>query len=92
MMPFGLTNAPAAFMYLMSRVFRSYLNKFVVVFIDNILIYSEDRDEHITHLRMGLQTLWNQQLHSKYKKRELRSEAVVLLGLMISKEGIKVNL
>ena len=57
MMPFGFTNAPVAFMDLMNRVFRPYLDKFVVVFIDDILIYSKDRDEHADHLRMVLQTL-----------------------------------
>ena len=56
-MPFGFTNAPVAFMDLMNRVFRPYLDKFVVVFIDDILIYSKDRDEHADHLRMVLQTL-----------------------------------
>ena len=56
-MPFGLTNAPAAFMDLMNRVFRSYLDKFVIVFIDNILIYSSSEDEHAEHLRLVLQTL-----------------------------------
>jgi len=54
MMPFGFTNAPVAFMDLMNRVFRPYLDKFVVVFIDDILIYSKDRDEHADHLRMVL--------------------------------------
>ena len=56
-MPFGLTNAPAAFMDLMNRVFKPYLDKFVVVFINDILIYSKVRDEHANHLRMVLQTL-----------------------------------
>ena len=56
-MSFGLTNAPAAFMDLMNRVFRSYVDQFVVVFIDNILVYSKDRDNHETHLRVVLETL-----------------------------------
>ena len=57
-MPFGLTNAPAVFMDLMNRIFRPYLDKFFVVFIDDILIYSKDEIEHAKHLRTVLQTLW----------------------------------
>jgi len=63
-----------------------------VVFIDNILIYSKDRNEHITHLGMVLQTLGEHQLHSKYKKREFWLEEVVFLGHVLSKERIKANL
>jgi len=64
-MPFGLTNAPIAFMDLINRVFRLYLDKFVVVFIDDNLIYSKDRDEHVDHLRMVLQILREHQLYGK---------------------------
>ena len=70
MMPFGLTNAAAAFMDLMKRVFRPYLDKFVVVFIDDILIYSKDKEEHANHLRTMLQTLREHQLYAKLKKYE----------------------
>ena len=67
-MPFGLTNAPAVFMDLMNRVFRGYLDKFVIVFIDDILIYSKNRKEHKEHLRMTLQILKEQQLYDKFFK------------------------
>jgi len=90
-MPFGFTNAPTAFMDPINRVFRPYLDKFVVVFIDNILIYSKDRDEHVDHLRMVLQTLREHQLYDKLKKCEFWLEKVVFLGHVVIKEGIKVN-
>ncbi|KAK8701427.1 hypothetical protein V6N13_019814 [Hibiscus sabdariffa] len=64
-MPFGLTNAPAAFMDLMNRIFKPYLDKFVVVFINDILIYSRNMDEHAEHLRIVLQTLRDHQLFAK---------------------------
>ena len=67
-MPFGLTNAPVAFMDLMNRVFRPYPDKFVVVFIDDILIYSKDKEEHGKHLRTVLQILREHQLYAKLKK------------------------
>ena len=67
-MPFGLTNAPTAFMDLMNRVFRPYLDQFVVVFIDDILVYSKDAQEHEHHLRIILQTLKENQLFAKLSK------------------------
>jgi len=88
-MPFGLTNAPTAFMDLMNRVFRPYLDKFVVVFIDDILIYSKDREEHADHLRMVLQTLREHQLDGKLKKCEFWLGEVVFLGYVVTKVGIK---
>ena len=69
-MPFGLTNAPAAFMDLMNRVFRSYVDQFVVVFIDDILVHSKDRESHETHLRVVLETLRKEQLYAKLSKCE----------------------
>jgi len=91
-MPFGPTNAPAAFMDLMNRVFRPYLDKFVVVFIDDILIYSKDREEYAEHLRTILQTLRENQLYAKLKKYEFWLTEVIFLGHVVSKEGIKVDL
>ncbi|KAA3473699.1 DNA/RNA polymerases superfamily protein [Gossypium australe] len=68
--PFGLTNAPAIFMDLINRIFRPYLDRFVVVFIDDILIYSRDENEHAEHLRIVLQTLKEKQLYAKFSKCE----------------------
>ncbi|KAL5546618.1 hypothetical protein UlMin_006305 [Ulmus minor] len=90
-MPFGLTNAPAAFMDLMNRVFKEYLDKFVIVFIDDILIYSRSRDEHAEHLRVTLQTLKEHRLYAKFSKCEFWLDRVQFLGHVISKEGITVD-
>ena len=67
-MPFGLTNAPVAFMDLMHRVFQSYFDKFVMVFVDDILIYSKYEEEHEDHLRVVLQFLRDHQLYAKFSK------------------------
>ena len=64
-MPFGLTNAPAAFMDLLNRVFKPYLDQFVVIFIDDILVYSKSREEHERHLSIVLQTLRDKRLYAK---------------------------
>ena len=69
-MSFGLTNAPAAFIDLMNHVFRSYVDRFVVVFINDILVYSKDREDHDTHLWVVLETLRNEQLYAKLSKCE----------------------
>ena len=69
-MSFGLTNAPTAFMELMNKVFKPYLDQFVVVFIDDILVYSKSREEHESHLSIVLQTLKDKQLYAKLKKCE----------------------
>ena len=69
-MPFGLTNAPVAFMDLMYRVFQPYLDQFVVVFVNNILIYSKSKGEHEDHLRVLLQVLRDHQLYAKFSKCE----------------------
>ena len=90
-MPFGLTNAPAVFMDLMNRVFKEYLDKFVIVFIDDILIYSHDQEEHCKHLRIVLQILRDKKLFAKFKKCEFWLEKISFLGHVVSKEGISVD-
>ena len=90
-LPFGLTNAPAAFMDLMNRVFKPYLDSFIIVFIDDILIYSRSREEHSTHLRLALQVLRQEKLFGKLSKSEFWLDKVVFLGHVISGEGISVD-
>jgi hypothetical protein len=83
-MSFGLTNAPAYFMYLMNSVFMDYLDKFVVVFIDDILIYSQNEQEHEKHLRKVLQRLRDCQLYAKLRKCEFWISEVLFLGHIIN--------
>ena len=90
-MPFGLTNAPAAFMDLMNRVFHPYLNQFVVVFIDDILVYSKDAQEHEHHLRILLQILRGNNLFAKLSKCDFWLKKVSFLGHIVSVEGIRVD-
>ncbi|WRX29416.1 Reverse transcriptase domain - like 10 [Theobroma cacao] len=89
-MPFGLTNAPIVFVDLMNRVFHPYLDKFVIVFIDDILVYSKNDDEHAVHLRIVLQTLLERQLYTKFSKCEFWLKEVVFLGHVVSGAGIYV--
>ncbi|KAL4308140.1 hypothetical protein GQ457_01G026660 [Hibiscus cannabinus] len=90
-MPFGLTNAPSAFMDLMNRVFHKYLDRFVVVFIDDILVYSRTEEDHDRHLRLVLQALLENQLYAKLSKCEFWIREVVFLGHVVSFEGIRVD-
>ncbi|KAL0556706.1 hypothetical protein IC582_005221 [Cucumis melo] len=90
-MSFGLTNAPAVFMDLMNRVFREFLDTFVIVFIDDILIYSKTEAEHEEHLRMVLQTLRDNKLYAKFSKCEFWLKQVSFLGHVVSKAGVSVD-
>ena len=90
-MPFGLTNAPTTFMDLMNRVFQPYVDQFVVVFIDDILVYSKDAQEHEQHLKIVLQTLREKKLYAKLSKCEFWLKEVSFLGHIVSAEGIKVD-
>ena len=90
-MPFGLTNALAVFIDLMNRVFSPYLDKFVIVFIDDILFYSKTREEHAEHLRTMLQVLREKRLCGKLSKCAFWQESVDFLGHIISGQGISVE-
>ena len=90
-MPFGLTNAPAVFMDLMNRVFHEYLDQLIVVFIDDILIYSKSREEHEKRLRLVYQRLREKKLCAKLSKCEFWLNQVIFLGHTMSKEGISVD-
>ena len=90
-MSFGLTNAPAYFMYLMNSVFMPELDKFVVVFIDDILVYSENEQDHAEHLRIVLTRLREHQLYAKFSKCEFWLKKVPFLGHILSEEGIVVD-
>ena len=90
-MSFGLTNIPAAFMDLMNRVFKPYLDLFVIVFIDDTLIYSRNEEDHAGHLRVVLQTLRYKKIYAKFSKCEFCLKSLAFLGHIISGEGIKVD-
>jgi hypothetical protein len=90
-MSFGLTNAPAYFMYLMNKVFIEYLDRFVVVFIDDILVFSKTMEEHEEHLRLVLEKLRSNQLYAKFSKCEFWLTEVAFLGHIISAGGVSVD-
>ena len=90
-MPFGLTNAPTTFIDLMHRVFQPYLDQFVVVFVDDIYIYSQSEREHEYHLRIVLQLLRDHRLYAKFSKCEFCLTEVRFLGHVVSATGVSKN-
>jgi hypothetical protein len=90
-MSFGLTNAPAYFLYLMNKVFMEYLDRFIIVFTDEILIFSKMREEHEEHLRLVLEKLRSNQLYAKFSKCEFWLTEVTFLGHVISTGGASVD-
>ena len=90
-LPFGLTNAPATFSNLMQSIFHPYLDQFVVVFLDDILIYSKNVEEHQEHLKKVLDILRREKLYAKKSKCEFFQSKVHFLGHIISEEGLAVD-
>ena len=90
-MPFGLTNAPVVFMCLVNNIMHKYLDKFVVVFIDDILIYSKTEEEHKEHLKIVLQELRAHQLFPKFSKCNFFKDKIQYLGHVVTTEGIFVD-
>ncbi|CAN4093610.1 unnamed protein product [Withania somnifera] len=90
-MSFGLTNAPAAFMDLMYRVLKTYLDLFVIVFIDDILVYSRSKFDYERHLALILRTPREHRLYAKFSKCEFWLESVAFLGHIVSKDGVSID-
>jgi hypothetical protein len=91
-MPFGLTNAPAIFQCIMNQILQPYLRKFVMVFLDDILIYSQTLEDHVQHLHLVLQTLQEHQLYLKYSKCSFAQNQLEYLGHIISEHGVATDL
>ena len=91
MVPFGITNAPTTFMCLTNNVLNKFLDRFVLVFIDDIIIYSKNREEHESHIKLVLQEQREHQHYAKFSKCDFFQKQVHYLGRVIFEEGVEVD-